>query len=167
MKHRILWIEDGALIEVSIFAGPVFTTARYDLELARDVSDALNKITDTEYDAVIVDIRIPPGITPEWGKLYSQSKYDKIDARLGMQLLFSLLKSKKAAIELKDIPSWISSEKFGVFTVESKGEVKNELEELGINFFRQKKTNIPTTTLLELIEEIINHSRMDSNKGGN
>lgn len=168
MKHKILWIEDGSLIEVSSFAGPVFTAARYDLEVARNLSDALKKLTNSEYDAVIVDIRIPPGDSPEWEKLYGKSGDDKINARLGIQLLFSLLKPEKAVVKIREeIPRWISPEKFGVFTVESSGEVRHELKELGINFFRQKMTKIPTTTLLELIEDVINSSKKDSKKGGN
>jgi hypothetical protein len=165
--YKVLWIEDGAFTEVSSFAGPVFTSTKYDLQVALDVSDAVKKIRDTEFDAVIVDIRIPPGIDPEWEEFYRKSGYNKIGARLGIQLLYTLLKPEKATVKLDRIPSWISTKKFGIFTVESEGEVKKNMEDIGINFYQQKKTTIPNTALLELIEKIINSSAKHSNIGGN
>jgi hypothetical protein len=166
MKHKVLWIEDGAFVEVSSFAAPLFNQMIYDLVVAIDVSNAVKQIIDTQFDAVIVDIRIPPGIDQDWENLYSKSGYNKIGARLGIQLLFSLLKHESAAIKLDDIPKWVKPEKFGIFTIESKAEVKNDLEALGITFFQQKKTNLPNTALLELIEKIINSSKKDFNNGG-
>ena len=166
MRHKVLWIEDGAFVEVSSFAAPLFNRMIYDLAVALDVSAAVNKIIETQFDAVIVDIRIPPGIDPEWERLYSKSGYNKISARLGIQLLFSLLKPESAAIKLDNIPSWVSPGKFGIFTVESEAEVRNDLEYLGIKFFQQKKTNIPNTAILELIEKIIKSSNKESNTGG-
>jgi hypothetical protein len=166
MKHKVLWIEDGAFVEVSSFAAPVINRIVYALEVALDVSDAVKKIIKTQFDAVIVDIRIPPGSDPEWEHLYSKSGYNKIGARLGIQLLFSLLKPEAAAIKLDKIPPWVSPGKFGIFTVESEAEVKNDLEVLGITFFQQKKTNIPNIALLELIEKIIRSSNEEYNTGG-
>ncbi|MFC2155302.1 hypothetical protein ACFLRB_02270 [Acidobacteriota bacterium] len=166
MKYKVLWIEDGARSEVSSFAGAVFTSMKYDLEVVLDVSDAVRKILNAEYDAVIVDIRIVPGSASKWKNLYSQVGKDKDNARLGMHLLFSLLKPDQAAVELENIPSWILPKRFGVFTVEGKGEVKDELEELGVNFYLQKQTNLPHTALLDFIEKIINTSVGNHQKGG-
>jgi hypothetical protein len=171
MKHRVLWIEDGAFVEVSSFTGPVFAQMIYDLDVAVNVSDALKQIReDNPYDAVIVDIRILPGSDSKWESFYRQTGSNKINARLGIQLLFSLLKPGKPgmeSIQLKNIPSWVSPGKFGVFSVESEQDVQNDLEELGINSYRQKKTGLPNTTLLELIEEMIGISGKDSKAGGN
>lgn len=168
MRKKVLWIEDGAFVEVANFAGPVLTNLKYDLQVALDVSDALKKIMEIEnngFDAVIVDSRIPPGMDPEWEDIYDKSGYNKIGARLGIQLLFSLLKPEKAAVKLKKIPPWISPEKFGVFTVESEGEVKNELTELGIiNCFQQKKIKLSNKALLELIEKVIDNSEKSSSR---
>ncbi|MCK5058605.1 MAG: hypothetical protein KAT34_18265 [Candidatus Aminicenantes bacterium] len=166
MKYKVLWIEDGAFVEVATFAGAVLTSMKYDLEVSIDISDALGKIRTTEYDAVIVDIRIPPGNNMEWKKIYNQSGYNKNSARLGMQLLFSLLKPEEAEVKLENIPSWVSAKKFGVFTVESRAEVKNDMVELGIYLYLQKKTNMNRNDLLEFIEKIIGPSAANSNKGG-
>jgi hypothetical protein len=164
MKYKVLWIEDGAFVEVASFAGPVLTVLKYDLNVALNVSDALEQIKNIEFDAVIVDIRILPGMDPEWENLFSKSGDSKISARLGIQLLFSLLKPEKAYIKLKEIPTWILPEKFGVFTVDSEAEVKNELDELKIVCFQQKKTGLPKTALLELIEKVIDNSKKNSNR---
>ena len=167
MRYKVLWIEDGALTEVADFAGPLLSSMKYDLDVALNISDAIKKMNDAEFDVVIVDIRIPPGSDPEWEHLYEKSQSIKVSPRLGMQLLFGLLKPKEVEIKLKNIPQWIVPEKLGVFTVESEGEVKKELEALCVNFYLQKKTNTPNTALLEFIEEIIKHSVKNSNKGGN
>ena len=42
-----------------------------------------------------------------------------------------------------------------VFTVESKGEIQQHLDELGITVFRQKSAGLRDTILLELIDEIL------------
>lgn len=161
MGYKVLWIEDGAFVEIPHVAGPVVLSKKYALRVAFDVSNAVRHIQSTEFDAVIVDIRIPPGTDPEWENLYKKSGYNKIDARLGIKLLFSLLKPDEAAIKLKKIPPWVSPGKFGVFTIEGNQEVKYDLDKLGIIFFEQKRTGISNTILLELIEKIINNQKMD------
>lgn len=168
MRYKILWIEDGALTEVSSFAGPVFTSMKYDLEVALDISDAVKKIRDTEYSAVIVDIRVPPGSDPEWVELYNRAGSIKNRARLGMQLLFSLLKPEIAEVKITNIPAWISADKFGVFTVEGEREVENDINYLGIGMksYLQKKKNMSKTALLELIDSIINRSAGNSSQEG-
>jgi hypothetical protein len=46
-----------------------------------------------------------------------------------------------------------------VFTVENHMEVRSNLDELGINLFKQKTTGLADTTLLELIEELLGNKR--------
>jgi len=166
MKHNVLWIEDGAFVEISNFSGPVTITRKYDLRVAMDVADAVKQIQLTEFDAVIVDIRLPPGTDRDWESFHSNLIKSKIPTRLGLQLLFSLLKPMDCAVKLNHIPSWISPEKFGVFTVEGEKEIMVDLKKLGIAFYRQKKLDIPSNTLLELIETIIKGSKQTSNPGG-
>ncbi|MCI0474312.1 MAG: hypothetical protein L0Y76_12085 [Ignavibacteria bacterium] len=167
MKHKVLWVEDGAVTEVDIFTGPVLTSMKYKLEIALDVSAAIKKMRSNEYAAVIVDIRIPPDEYQDWETFYNQSGSSKSNARLGMQLLFSLLKPEMTQVKITDIPPWISADKFGVFTVESEMEIKNELEKLGVRFYTQKRTRIPDTALLDLIEKIMGSSTGNCHKGGN
>ena len=164
MKYKVLWIEDEAFMQVDHSTGPLLLTRKYDLNVALNVSDAVEQIKNIEFDAVIVDIRLPPGMDPDWEALFINSGDKKSSARLGIQLPFSLLKPGKASIKLEKIPSWISPAKFGVFTVESEREVKNELKKLRIDCFQQKKTMLPKTALLELIERVIENSRKNSNR---
>ena len=107
-----------------------------------------------EYDAVIVDIRLPPGIDPEWRKLYQQTGFDRVHAQLGLKLLRWLL-TKDNSIHPTEPPEWIKPHRIAVFTVESKGEIQQHLDELGIAVFRQKSAGLRDTILLELIDEIL------------
>ena len=156
MKPKVLWIEDGALIEASQFVGPVYTSGKYDLTIALDISEGVRQLMNSEFDAIIVDIRIPPGDDKKWIKFYSQSAFNKIQARLGRLLLYSLLIPSEAKVPIENIPQWIEPNKFGVLTVESRDELEADLEKLGIKVYRQKTAVMPVTVLLELIEEIIN-----------
>lgn len=166
MREKILWIEDGVFVEIPTFAGPVTITRKYDLCVAKDVSDAVRQIQLTEFDAVIVDIRLPSGADPDWEDHYKSLIKSKIPDRLGLQFLCSLLNPMDCAVKLKHIPSWISPGKFGVFTIEGEKEIMADLNKLGITFYRQKKVGIPRNTLLELIEKIIEGSKQISNPGG-
>jgi DNA-binding NarL/FixJ family response regulator len=165
MKYNVLWVEDGAFVEIPNFAGPVTITRKYDLRVAKDVSDAVRQMQLTEFDAVIVDIRLPPGSDPEWENHYKSLIKSKIPDRLGIQLLFSLLKPDASAVKLNNIPSWISPGKFGVFTVEGEKEVMPDLSKLGVLFYRQKKVGISRKTLLDLIEAIIEGSKQNPTQG--
>ncbi len=157
MKYKILWIEDGAFVEVENLAGPVLITGEYDIDVALNASDAIKKIKCLRegYDAVIVDIRIPPGLDTEWEKLSETLRRNKKGDRLGIQLLFSLLKPEEAEIKIKDIPAWISPDKFAILSVEGEREVKAELVPLGVDLFRQKETRMANTALLDLIKEVL------------
>jgi hypothetical protein len=52
-------------------------------------------------------------------------------------------------------PAWIDAHRVAVFTVESKQEIQNHLDELGIQIFQQKSAGLRDTTLLELIDQIL------------
>ena len=47
-----------------------------------------------EFDAVVVDVRLPPGDDPYWKELHRKAGRDKVHAELGLQLLRWLLESK-------------------------------------------------------------------------
>lgn len=166
MKPKVLWIEDGALVEVSNLAGPIYTSGKYDLVIALDASDGVRKLRQTEFDVVIVDIRIPPGDDPKWINLFSQLGFNKIQARLGRELLYSCLKPSEAKVKLGEIPKWVSPERFGILTVESYREVENDLEKLGIQVYQQKTSDIPVTVLYDLIEKIKHSKNSPISEGG-
>lgn len=156
MKKKILWIEDGAFFELRNLVGPVVASGKYDLDIALDVSDGLRKIMQNVYEAIIFDIRLPPGNEIEWVKLYMLYGNSKIEARLGKHLLYTLLQREEANIKLeKEIPAWLNHKKFGILTVESRRELEEDLKNLGISIYIQKQSSTPISALLDIIEKIL------------
>ena len=156
-KPRVLWVEDSARFELKNLVGPLFFSGKYDFNLAEDVTTATHFLRVKEYDAVIVDIRLPPGIDASWQKHYRQSNADKVHAQLGLKLLWWLL-AKDKSIYPHDPPNWITPNKIAVFTVESRQEILSDLDELGIGVFQQKTAGLPDTILLELIDRVLAQS---------
>ena len=154
-KYRILWVEDGARFDLSQFAAPVYMNGSYDLKIAENATDCLSYLESNEFEVIILDIRIPPGDGPDWIKLYRKAGNDKVAARLGLKLLYSMLVLPDAEIILVSRPSWISAEKIGILTVDSRKEVENELLNLGIQVYHQKKADVPVTILLDVINQVI------------
>ena len=52
-------------------------------------------------------------------------------------------------------PAWVESDRFGVFTVESRSEVQTYLDRLGISVFQEKNAAISDNTLDELIGKLL------------
>ncbi|MBC8443256.1 hypothetical protein H8D79_00870 [PVC group bacterium] len=162
-KPKVLWIEDDVRVGVSSLAGPVFASARYDLTIALNATDAVHEIQSGEFDVVVVDIRVPPGDDSQWVKLYRESGMNKMQARLGIELLRALLQGAEANYVLKETPGWIDSTRFGILTVESVREVRDDMAELRVSHFRQKNAGMSENTLLELIDEVLaDDSRSES-----
>jgi hypothetical protein len=161
MTHRVLWIEDGAYGDLPDLIGPVIVEGSYDLDIALDATEGVRKILSTEYDCVIVDIRLPPGEDNCWIEIYNHPGKNKDAARLGLVVLRSLLKPEKGGVKLNGIKEWVVASRFGVLTVENQGEVENDLRELGIGIkvYRQKNRRPSVNTLLELIEEVMKQAR--------
>jgi len=112
-----------------------------------------------EYDALIVDIRLPPGNDPYWMELYRSAELDGGGEKLGIKFLYWLL-SRDGSYPHKP-PSWASPERVAVFTVESHSEVRSNLDDLGIDLFKQKTTGLADTTLLELIAELLDKRKIN------
>lgn len=155
MKPKILWIEDGYREEVANLVGPVYSTGEYDLHYAIDVTKGISKIRQYQFNAIIVDIRTLPGDVKSWKDLYSKRNRDRIRARLGIELLYSLLDSDNAKIRIRSVPAWIQPSIFGILTVESYSELKPNLDRLGIKHYKTKKSTSPVTLLKDLIDEIL------------
>lgn len=153
-KPKILWIEDSARFELRNLVGPLYFSGKFDFHLAEDVTSALFHLRSKKFDGIIVDIRLPPGIDPEWRKHYQQTGFDRVHAQLGLKLLYWLL-GKDTSIHPEPPPDWITPNNVGVFTIESKGEIQQHLDALGITVFKQKSAGLRDTTLLEMIDEIL------------
>jgi len=156
-QYGILWIEDGARFDLPYLAAPVFMEGKYDLVVAEDVTSGVRRLQRSEFDVVIVDIRLPPGDDPGWCELYRKAGFDKVAARLGLHMLRALLKPLAVPVTLDPPVPWIDATKIGILTVERQQELQDDLAELQIKAFREKRAIIPETALLEIVEEVLQH----------
>ena len=118
-RPRALWIEDGARSELSHLSGPVLYDGRIELVLAEDLTTAVEYLLEEEFDAVVVDVRLPPGDDPYWKELHRKAGRDKVHAQLGLQLLRWLLEPGHKP-ELAAAPSWLDAKRVAVFSVDTK-----------------------------------------------
>jgi hypothetical protein len=156
-KPCVLWIEDSARFELRNLVGPLLFSGKFEFSLAEDVTTAVQLLRVKEFAAVIVDIRLPPGIDLEWRKLYQQSGSDRVHAQLGIKLLYWLL-AQDTTIHPDPPPAWIKPQNVGIFTVESQAEIQKHLDELAITVFKQKFAGLRDTTMLELIDQVLAQS---------
>jgi CheY-like chemotaxis protein len=159
MKHKVLWIDDGALGDLPDLIGPVHVDGGYDLEIAVDATEGIEKVSREQFDCIIVDIRLPPGDDERWIKIYNHPEKNKDAARLGLLVLRSLLDPPRSEIKVKGISWHIRPEIFGVLTVENQSEVEKDLNELKIAVYHQKNRKPSVTTLLDLIRKVMARSR--------
>ena len=158
-KPCVLWIEDSARFELRNLVGPLLFSGKFEFSLAEDITTAVHFLRVKEYAGVIVDVRLPPGVDAGWRKLYQQTGSDRVHAQLGIKLLYWLL-AKDDSIHPEPPPLWIRPHNIGVFTVESKGEIQKHLDALGITVFKQKSAGLRDTTLLELIDQILEQAKV-------
>lgn len=151
MKTRVLWVEDSARLELRNLLGPVNISGEYDLVLAEDATSAMRHLQTTVYDAVILDIRIPPGMDEHWCRLYRERDEDKATARLGLELAKWMFDGHSFPYSP---PAWIKPHQVGVFTVENDPELRSLLKNLHIEVFEHKIASIPDDILIDLIERI-------------
>lgn len=154
MRPKALWIEDSAQLELANLAGPVFFNRSCHLTLAEDVTTAVNLMSTDRFEAVVIDIRLPPGRDGRWGDQYRRSGSDKVSAQLGLKLLRWLLGGDRSIVA-HDPPSWVTPQRFGVFTVESRSEIQRYLDPLGVEVFQEKNAAISDNTLDELIGTLL------------
>lgn len=161
-KKRILWVEDSARFDYISLLGPVFASHRYDLTLAENVSTAAEYLRRREFDAMIVDIRLPPGGHAYWRHIYRDARSDKTNAKLGLALLGWLLagdgagRAGKNGSNAPERPTWaVAPERIAVFSVESKREIGAQLEHLGVTLLREKQPGLPDTVLLDILDQLL------------
>lgn len=159
-KYKVLWVEDGAMADLPELAVPVMMDGNYELIVAEDISDAIYKLGQNEYDVIIVDIRMDPGELHEWWQLYHDAGSNKTSARLGRQFLYTILGNAKAEVKIQGKP--IHPSRIGVLTAESELELAKDLKILNISpsVFRQKRADAPRTILLELINKVVAQSKV-------
>ena len=151
MKIKVLWVEDSARLELRNLLGPIYMSGEYDLSLAEDATDAMRRLQTAVYDAVILDMRIPPGADEHWIKIYREREDDKATARLGLELANWMLDGNAFPYQP---PSWIKPYHVGVFTVENDPVLHARLDALKIEVFEHKTAGIADTILIKIIERI-------------
>ncbi len=156
-KYKVLWIEDQGRSDLPDMAAPVYMSGQYDLTIVGDVSAAVSHLLAGRFDAIIVDIRIPPGRDPAWIGLYQKASNGRMPPRLGLKLLNTILGAADADIPLANRPEWITCNRIAILTVESWHEVQADLSRLGIpaSHYRQKRADLPETILLDLISQVM------------
>jgi hypothetical protein len=154
MKTKFLWIEDNATTDLVELLSPVYMDGRFAPVIATTVAEGVYRMKESEYAAVIVDIRLPPGNDREWESLYVRLGGAKGTASLGLHLLYSLFDHRRGEdVEIKNKPAWIDPKRFGVLTVEDlSGELEEALTSFRITVREQKTTNTPDTMLLNMVE---------------
>jgi hypothetical protein len=157
-KSDVLWVEDAARNDLADFTAPVIIDGAYNLIIAEDVSSGITRLLQQPFAAIIVDIRLPPGTDREWIDLYEKQNNNgrkSVPSRLGLDFLYTILGHPKARITLSDRrPKWITPQKIGVLSIESRVELEHDLAELQITIFQQKKADTPETVLLEMIKRV-------------
>jgi len=154
MKPKVLWVEDSARLELANLCGPVFFKGTCDLTLAEDVTTAVNLILAERFDAMILDVRLPPGMDLRWRKHYRRTGSNKVNAQLGLKLLYWLLGRDQEIYPAKP-PGWVRPERIGVFTVETRHEIAPYLDELRVTVSQEKNADLADTVLDELIERLL------------
>jgi hypothetical protein len=159
MKTKFLWIEDNATNDLVELLSPIYMDGRFAPVIATTVAEGIYRMKESEYAAVVVDIRLPPGNDREWETLYKRLGGEKGTARLGLHLLYSLFDHREGEdVEIKDKPAWIKEvpRRFGVLTVEDlHGELDETLTSFRITVREQKTTLTPDTMLLTMVERIL------------
>jgi hypothetical protein len=153
-RKRVLWIEDNAYTENTMLAAPVHLSGIYDLTIALNATQGTHHLRRSDFEAVIVDIRIPPGDDDRWDSIYRGLFESNKAARLGLKLLDVLLGPIDST--WSDFPaSARDRSRYGVLSVESGSEFRAELERLGIEVYRDKAGGRDPRLLLEMIDDII------------
>jgi DNA-binding NarL/FixJ family response regulator len=154
MKTKVLWIEDSVLVDLDNVYASAYACGRYDMTLAFDVTEGIRKLAASSFDAIVIDIRLPPGTDPDWIRLYNQAGANRASARLGLALAASLVAPSVAQVQLPHPPTWITPSQIAFLSVERHHEVLSDLQRLGITNYREKSVGDPHA-LRELLDLVI------------
>lgn len=98
------------------------------LTICRDATEGLILLTQKIYDAIVVDLRIPPGDDPAFNHI-SETHYNngRVFQKLGVPLISRVLQDPSVRFENKDV------NKIGVFSIEPRKEFNELLSKFEIN----------------------------------
>ncbi len=154
-RPRVLWIEDNARLDLRKMIGPLNCERRFHFQLATDVTEGIRMLKTEQYDAIIIDVRLPPGPDSAWARQYRGAGSDKITAELGLKLLMWLLCNDRS-VERTPPPAWVHPEMVGIFSVESREEVDVDLASLGV-LYEEKKAELAGTFVRDMFLRLLKH----------
>lgn len=173
-KRKILWVEDSARFELPHVLGPVFASRRYDLTLAETATAAAENLLRRRFDVILVDIRLPPGLHPYWMNIFKSAGADRHNAKLGLALLGWLFQKPVRGAPnphgngqaVPRRPEWqILPHQVGVFSVENRQEIGDDLDRLGVTVMYEKRPGLPDTILLEIMSKVLAQSEQAGQAG--
>jgi hypothetical protein len=166
-RISVLWIEDGAAVEVPHQTSPLINSGRYNLMIAKDATEGIRVLKDPvqQFDVVIFDLHLAPGDDEELIRRYQAAaqRYEPGDS-IGMSILIDLFDpSDNERHRVIDLPSWLTPNHVGLLTVEPGSNVIDKLQAMGIaaSFYVKKDADLPDTALKDLVDRIYRH-RSDS-----
>ena len=151
-KFDVLWIEDSIGAGLAGLATLLLLSRRYRLQVASNASDAMVLLERNTFDAIIADVRLPPGTRSEWVRLYQHPSQHDDGARLGLRVIEVIVGASDAIPRPAGLQ--VPPDRIGVLSVEALAELRHELDRLGITHFRQKKAWSAGTELLDLADAI-------------
>jgi hypothetical protein len=166
-KRKILWVEDSARFDLASLLGPIYASRRYDLTLAENATAASEYLLRRQFDAILVDIRLPPGSHSYWLNIFKSAGADRHNAKLGLALLGWLFGVPLPGApnptgnghSMPKLPTWpVTSRQVGVFSVENRQEIGHDLDRLGVTVMHEKRPGLPDTILLEIVSEVLAQS---------
>ncbi|HEX4956329.1 MAG TPA: hypothetical protein VF017_23325 [Thermoanaerobaculia bacterium] len=171
MPKRALWIEDNAARKYQYWATRVYVDGRFDLSVAMNATDGMNRMNLSEFDAVVVDVRLPPGGGVEWIELYNRALRERREPHLGIEMLLRLFSASNStsrnsaeypslgradhANQRHNSPHWVEARRFAILTVESKFQdaILDCVRRTGVRH-KEKAAGQSDTVLLDLLVEI-------------
>jgi hypothetical protein len=163
-KRKVLWVEDSARFELASVLGPFYASRRYDLTLAENATTAAEYLRRLRFEAVVVDIRLPPGAHPYWRDIFASAGADRTNAKLGLALLGWLFEKPVPGAPhpagngqaVPKRPEWqVRPHQVGVFSVENRLEIGPTLDQLDVTVMHEKRPGLPDTILLHIVTQVL------------
>lgn len=158
-KIRVLWIEDGAHVELPQLTTPIYMSNKYYLVVSENATDAIRKLSDQVFDVVVFDLRLGPGSDEQFQTLYKNLGRQKKAQRLGLYILLGFFGNKDGQRLDLAKPVWLTIEQVAVLSVDpyDEPEVQEALVSIGlpVEAYRQKTASMKRTILLELVNEVV------------
>lgn len=168
----VLWIEDGAAVEVPHLTTPLYMSGRYNLVIAKDATEGIRLLGEPEqkFDVVIFDLHLPPGNNEELIRRYqAPAQRHKLKDPFGLSIIIDLFDPDELERpRVIERPEWLTPDRVGLLTVVPITSVSDVLDKLGIDkrSYRQKGATMPATALMDLIDDIYQRRQSRSESGG-